>query len=215
LPSEDRKPGFFVTMEGVDGCGKSTQARLLVRRLKAEGHPVLLTREPGGTRLGRTIRSCLLTPGARVGPVAEFLLFAADRAQHVAEVVRPALRRGLIVVSDRFSDSSRAYQGFGRGLGLVPVDRINKEATGGLKPDLTVLLDLPVREGLIRVSRRGAMTRLDREKLRFHEKVRSAFLVLATREPGRIRVVDARLGRQETSEAIFRHVIAGVRRRAK
>jgi len=204
-----------VTLEGVEGCGKSTQARLLARRLKAEGYHVLLTREPGGTKLGRLVRSCLLTPGGKVGPMAEFLLFVADRAQHVAEVIRPALGRGRIVISDRFGDSSRAYQGFGRGIGLARVDRINREATGGLRPDLTILLDLPVREGLIRVGRRGAMTRLDREKLRFHEKVRSAFLVLATREPGRIRVVDARLGRQETCEVICRHVIERIRRGEK
>jgi len=198
--------GVFITLEGIEGCGKSTQARLLANRLRAEGRTVTLTSEPGGTRVGRAIRSALLTPGRRVTPLSEWLLFEADRAQHVAEVILPALERGNIVVSDRFSDSSRAYQGFGRGIGLDEVDRVDAVATGGLKPHLTIVLDLPVSEGLARRRRAGGMNRLDRERERFHQKIRDSFLVLATREPDRIRVVDGRIGRSEVAEAIWRHV---------
>ena len=154
----------------------------------------------------RTGGSALLTPGRRLGPLAEWLLFEADRAQHVAEIVRPALERGNIVVSDRFSDSTRAYQGFARSIGLDEVERVDAIATGGLKPDLTIVLDLPVREGLARRRRAGGLNRLDREKERFHQKIRDAFLVLATREPDRIKVVDGRIGRAEGSEVIWRHV---------
>lgn len=198
--------GLFITLEGIEGCGKSTQARLLANRLRAAGRTVTLTSEPGGTRVGRAIRAALLTPGRKVGALSEWLLFEADRAQHVAEVILPALERGNVVVSDRYSDSSRAYQGFGRGLGLDEVDRVDAIATGGLKPDLTVVLDLPVSEGLARRRHAGGMNRLDRERERFHQKIRDAFLVLATREPNRIKVVDGRIGRADVAEAIWRHV---------
>ncbi len=198
--------GLLISLEGVEGCGKSTQARLLARRLRQEGRKVVATAEPGGTRLGKGIRSSLLASGNRIHPLAEWLLFEADRAQHVRDVILPGLKRGAVVVCDRFSDSTRAYQGLGRGLGLNFVDRLDRVATGGLKPRLTFVLDLPVGEGLARARRRGRLTRLDMEKVRFHEKVRSAYLVLATREPGRIKVIDGRLGRQEAAEAIYRHV---------
>lgn len=197
--------GCFITVEGIEGCGKSTQARLLARRLRHEGHRVILTAEPGGTGLGKAIRAVILNVGKRVAPTAEWLLFEADRAQHVRDVIAPALQRGFVVICDRYSDSTRAYQGFARGLGLELVNRVDKLATGDLKPDLTILLDLPVSEGLARARRRGRLTRLDMEKERFHEKVRSAFLVLATREPARIRVVDGRIGQVETGEVIYRH----------
>lgn len=198
--------GCFITLEGIEGCGKTTQARLLARRLRAEGHRVLTTAEPGGTRLGKGVRSTLLDPKRKIEPLAEWFLFEADRAQHVGEVILPALRRGMIVICDRYSDSTRAYQGFGRGLGLEVVDRVDRLATAGLKPRLTFLMDLPVTEGLARARRRGKLTRIEREQLRFHEKIRSAFLVLATREPDRIKVVDGRIGRAEAAEVIHRHV---------
>jgi len=183
---------MFVTFEGVEGCGKSTQARLLAGFLRKSGRRVLLTFEPGGTPLGRRIRKALLEPAGRVVPLAEWLLFEADRAAHVRQVVLPALRHGVSVVCDRYSDSSRAYQGFGRGIGLGRVDAVDRIATGGLKPDLTILLDLPAGAGLARVRRRGRMTRIDRERARFHGLVRRAFLRLARREPRRFAVVDAR-----------------------
>lgn len=204
---------LFITFEGIEGCGKTTQARLLAARLRREGHRAILTAEPGGTRLGRAVRAALLNPARTVDPVAEWLLFEADRAQHVRETIQPTLRRGVTVVCDRFSDSTRAYQGIGRGLGLDQVDRVDRAATGGLKPDRTFLLDLPVREGLARAARRGKLTRLDLERARFHEKIRAAFLVLATREPGRIKVVDGRLGRPEASEVVWRHVETALRHR--
>lgn len=206
---------LFVTFEGIEGCGKSTQARLLASRLRHAGHRAILTAEPGGTKLGRAVRAALLNPARTVDPVAEWLLFEADRAQHVRETIQPTLRRGITVVCDRFSDSTRAYQGIGRGLGLEAVDRVDRAATGGLKPDLTFLLDLPVREGLARVTSRGKLTRIDRERTRFHEKIRSAFLVLATREPGRIKVVDGRLDRAHAAEVVWRHAETALGRRGR
>lgn len=208
-----RNRGCFISMEGIEGCGKSTQARRLARRLREDGYRTLLTVEPGGTALGRSLRSCLLASKRRVDALAEWLLFEADRAQHVREVIRPALKRGVVVICDRYSDSTRAYQGIGRGLGLAQVDRVDRVATGGLKPDLTILLDLPVREGLARARKRGRLTRIDRERLRFHERIRSAFLVLATREPRRIRVVDGRIGPRDAGEVIYRHVSGALDRR--
>jgi len=208
-----RAKGYFISMEGIEGCGKSTQARRLAKRLREDGHKVLLTFEPGGTTIGGAIRGALLNSRRKVSALAEWLLFEADRAQHVREVIIPALRRGMVVICDRYSDSSRAYQGFGRGLGLAQVDRVDRLATGGVKPNLTILLDLPVREGLARARKRGGLTRIDRERPGFHERIRSAFLVLATREPRRIRVVDGRIGAREAGEAIYRHVNASLDRR--
>jgi dTMP kinase len=207
--------GLFVTLEGVEGCGKTTQARRLARRVRAAGHRVVLTAEPGGTRLGKALRAALLAPGRRVDATAEWFLFEADRAQHVKDVLRPALERGACVICDRYSDSTRAYQGFGRGLGLAAVERVDRLATGGLAPDLTILLDVPVREGLARRRRGGRLTRIDREWANFHERVRSAFLALAAREPSRIRVVDGRPSRSEVAEAIWRHVAARLARRTR
>jgi len=184
--------GMFITFEGVEGSGKSTQARLLSASLRRAGRRALLTSEPGGTPLGRRIRKALLDPAGRVVPMAEWLLFEADRAAHVRQVILPALRRGITVVCDRYSDSSRAYQGFARGIGLARVDAVDRVATGGLKPGLTILLDMPAGEGLSRARRRGRMTRIDRERARFHGLVRAAFLSLARREPRRFAVIDAR-----------------------
>ena len=206
---------LFITFEGIEGCGKTTQARLLAARLRHAGQRTILTHEPGATTLGKSLRSALLSPSRTVDPVAEWLLFEADRAQHVRETIQPSLRRGVTVLCDRYSDSTRAYQGIGRGLGLETVDRVDRLATGGLKPDLTFVPDMPVREGLKRVASRGTLTRLERERLKFHERIRSAFLVLATREPGRIKVVDGRLGKAQVAEAIWRHVEAALVRRAR
>ncbi len=206
--------GLFVTFEGGEGTGKTTQARLLGARLKAAGHRVVSTAEPGGTRLGKALRNALLHPGRAVDPVAEWLLFEADRAQHVRDNIRPALVRGKVVICDRFSDSTRAYQGIGRGLGLETIDPVDALATGGLKPHLTFLLDIPVSESLKRTRKRGLrLTRFERERERFHEKIKSAFLVLATKEPGRIKVVDGRLGKAQIHAVIWRHVSEALAKR--
>jgi dTMP kinase len=173
----------FITFEGIEGCGKSTQARRLCERL---GERVRLTCEPGGTSLGRSVRELLLEPArGTMHPVAEALLYLADRAQHVGEVIRPALEEGRTVVSDRYVDSTLAYQGYGRGLPLHLLEAVAELATGGLRPDLTVFLDVPVAMGLQRVRARGRHDRLEAERVEFHERVRQGYLALIEREPRR------------------------------
>lgn len=178
----------FITFEGIEGCGKSTQAQRLCARLSPDP---LLTCEPGGTALGRSIRELLLSPerGA-MSPIAEALLYLADRAQHVAEVIRPALDQGRMVVSDRYVDSTLAYQGYGRGLPLDLLLSVAELATGGLWPDLTLFLDVPVELGLERVGKRGRHDRLESERIEFHERVRQGYLDLIGRHPGRWALVD-------------------------
>ena len=171
----------FVTLEGIEGCGKSTQARALAQAL---GSSALLTHEPGGTPLGRDIRQLLLHGGA-MSPASEVLLYFADRAQHVASVVRPALDAGRVVVCDRYVDSTYAYQGYGRGIPLQLLQHAFTLATGGLMPDLTLLIDVPVEVGLARVGRRGAHDRLEGEARAFHERVRDGYHALAQQEPRR------------------------------
>jgi dTMP kinase len=185
----------FVTFEGVEGSGKSTQLRMAAARLKESGGAVLATREPGGTRIGRILRGVVLDKAHReLDPVAEWLLFEADRRQHVLEILRPALDRGVFVLCDRFSDATEAYQQVGRRLDARLVSRVDELARDGLVPDLTLLYDLDPREGLDRKNRRGGqgVGRFEETELAFHEKVRRAYLAIAKREPGRVRVLDAR-----------------------
>ncbi len=196
--------GLFLAFEGGEGAGKSTQVSLLRRWLDQRGYEVVVTREPGATTLGERLRALLLDPAT--GPLsarAEALLYAADRAEHVAEVIRPALSRGAVVVSDRYVDSSLAYQAAGRDLSPRDVEQLSEFATSGLRPDLTVLLDLPVAEGLARAAARDAAPdRLEGEAVDFHERVRAAFLRLAADDPERYLVVDATAAPQEINRVI-------------
>ena len=192
-------PDVFVTFEGIDGSGKTTQAQLLAERLRVEGGEVVLTREPGGTELGEAIRSLVLH-GGHVAPWAEAALYAAARAQHVEEVIRPALERGATVVSDRSLDSSVVYQGVGRGLGLERVLELNLTVVGGLLPDRTVLLRLE--PGVAAARMGGELDRIEREGEAFLERVHEAYDSLADRYRDRYVVVDAARPSSELAEEI-------------
>lgn len=183
---------FFISIEGPDGSGKSTQARLLADHLKDQRHDVLFTREPGGTEIGDQIRQVLMAlDNKRMSPQAEFLLFSASRAQLVRAVIQPHLARGGVVVCDRFYDSSLAYQGYGHQLDLDQLRLVTQFVTGGLVPDVTLLLDLPSEEGLNRRKEAGLWNRLDDYDLAFHERVREGYLELAKGTPERWVVIDA------------------------
>ncbi len=193
------RKGVFITLEGPDGGGKSTQARLLAERLRREGHVVLESVEPGGTRIGQQIRRILLDPAySELRPTAELLLMFAARAQNVEEAILPALEQGQIVVSDRFTDSSIAYQGAGRGLGWDTVLQVDRIACRGLKPDLTLCIDIDTETGLARAHSRNrnetakSESRLDEQAVEFHQKARAAYHELARREPQRFRLIDGR-----------------------
>lgn len=195
--------GLFITLEGGDGVGKSTQAALLEASLTEAGHTVVRTREPGGTDLGSEIRSMVLHRRGHIAPRAEALLYAADRAHHVATVVRPALERGEVVLQDRYLDSSVAYQGAGRVLGADEVRDLSLWAVEGLLPDLTVLLDLDETASKSRLdSSRTEYDRLEAEAADFHARVRHAFLDLAAAEPDRFLVLDASRDRADIARAI-------------
>jgi dTMP kinase len=190
----------FLTFEGIEGCGKSTQAQRLCERLSRDA---LLTCEPGGTALGRSIRELLLEPSrGAMSPVSEALLYLADRAQHVAEVIRPALEQGRFVISDRYVDSTLAYQGYGRGLPLDLLLAVAELATGGLQPDLTLFLDVPVELGLQRVGKRGRHDRLESERIEFHERVRRGYLDLIRRHPRRWVLVDGQGSEDEVAARV-------------
>ena len=183
--------GRFITFEGVEGCGKSTQMARLLEWMQKAGLPVLATREPGGTKVGEGIRELLLTPREEgLDATTELLLYEAARAQHVSEVIRPALEAGTHVLCDRFFDSTTAYQAFGRGLDEEMVLEFNRTASGGLVPDLTLLFSVAIEEGLGRARGDSAGDRLEGESLAFHRKVQAGFEALAKREPGRFRTLD-------------------------
>jgi dTMP kinase len=194
----------FITLEGPDGSGKTTQARLLAEWLRQRGYEVILTREPGGTPIGDQVRAVLHDPeNTDMIPQAEFLLYSASRAQLVAQVIRPALDAGKWVVSDRFYDSSIAYQGYGRGLDLAALRQITRFATGGLVPDLTLCLDVQSDQGIRRRLRGGGeWNRLDREALEFHRRVRMGYLELAGLERDRWVILDASRSVEEVQAEI-------------
>ena len=195
--------GLFITFEGGDGSGKSTQLSLLVSWLEQLGRTVVTTREPGGTPLGEELREIVLHSRGHITPKSEALIYAADRAHHIATKVRPAIERGDIVVQDRYLDSSVAYQGVGRDLGADDIRRVSMWATDGLLPDLTVLLDLEETHGRERLdTARTRFDRLEAEEQEFHSRVRAAYLALAEAEPERFLVLDATRAREDLAGEI-------------
>lgn len=189
--------GKFITFEGIDGSGKSTQLRLLAGDLRVRGFDVLTTFQPGGTPLGRRLREAFLETEENVHPMAELLLFAADRAQHVNFLIKPALEEGRIVISDRYADATAAYQGAGRGFDEKIIKQVIKLATGGLKPDLTLFFDIPIEKAILRAHSRTDnetvknKNRMDSETTDFYERVRQAYLKIAEKESKRFKIIDA------------------------
>lgn len=216
--STTSRRGLFLTFEGLDGSGKTTQMRLLARRLREAGEDVAELAEPGTTEIGKKIRSILLDPAHEMmSPVAEMLLYFAARAQTVDEVLRPALERGATVLSDRWTDSTRAYQGYGRGLGLEWIDQLDRIACRGIEPDLTVLVEIGVGEGLRRARTRNAdasaaETRMDEQDRLFYERVAQGYRTLAAMY-GRIATVDGSGSVEEVGERVWRAVEEFRRRR--
>lgn len=200
--------GLFITLEGGEGAGKSVQAEALVHRIEAQGRTHVLTREPGGTPLSERLRDILLGlaedyADETLDHLTETFLFIAARAELVSRIIAPALERGHVVICDRFADSTRAYQAFGRGVDLAIIDQLNAVATHGISPDLTVLLDVPVEEGLARTGTAGQADRFGSEEYDFHERVRQGYLSLAEEEPNRWLVVDASQPLDAVTDAIW------------
>jgi dTMP kinase len=200
-----RSRGALITFEGVEGSGKSTQARRLAGTLEARGLGVSLTSEPDGTPLGVAIRAMLELDGPRRTPLAEALLFMAARQQHVAQVIRPALERGHVVISDRYVDATVAYQGHGRGLDVRAIEELNLIATGGVLPDLTLVLDVPVEVGMTRIAGR-AHDSFERLGIEFHARVRQGYLEIAAADKARVALIDAAQPEDEVERAVWRAV---------
>jgi dTMP kinase len=204
--------GFFITFEGVEGSGKSTQIRLLDELLRSKGRQTVLTREPGGTSIGDRIREILLSPNSsQMHSTTELLLYEAARCQHIHEVIGPALESGKIVLCDRYADATTAYQGAAREIDMTTVETLHRIATDNLIPDLTILLDCPVEVGLKHAVRRneelnltGNEDRFEREKVEFHERVRQGYLDIAKKEPNRVKVLDATGSIEEVHEEIIK-----------
>ncbi len=196
--------GKFITFEGSEGCGKSTQSEMLFRYLKAKGLKVIYLREPGGVKLSEKIRDILLDPKNKISPEAETLLYMAARAQVVEEVIKPALKSGRIVVCDRFLDSTIAYQGFGLGVDIKLIKSIGNFTTQGINPDLTVFLDLPVKSGL--KHRHNCKDRIEQRSVNYHERVRNGYLRLACEEPRRIKIVKVQKDKIKT-QGLIRKIV--------
>jgi len=210
---------LFITFEGVEGSGKTTQIRLLKTYLTQKGIPCKVTREPGGCPIGEKVRKILLNPDHHeMVPLSELLLYEASRAQHVKEVIEPLLKKGIMVLCDRFSDASIAYQGHGRKLDLGLIKRLNRLSSQGIKPDVTFLLDCPSDVGLKRAVQRNISQkkekeeRFEREKIQFHHRVRRGYLALAKKESHRVKVIDTREGEEKTFEKIRKIVDELIRR---
>ncbi|MCL4456738.1 MAG: dTMP kinase [Nitrospirae bacterium] len=202
--NQQSKRGVFISLEGIEGTGKTTQAKLLSERLSKEGYDVVLTKEPGGTVIGGRIREILLQPDhTEMSYVAELLLYNADRAQHLNEKILPAVNNGKIVITDRFTDSTIAYQGYGRGIDIGLLKSIDIIATGSIRPDLTVLFDLDVEVGLMRNKGANKIDRLELEDIEFHKKVREGYLKIAEAETERVKIVDASMQPEQVSEKIW------------
>ena len=191
--------GLFFTFEGTDGTGKTTQIQRLTADLRQMGYDVCLTHEPGGTPISEQIRDMLLNPDhSEMTATTELLLYAASRAQHVSEVIKPALEAGKVVISSRFADAMVVYQGYGRGLDLERINHLNRIATDGVTPDVTFVLDLPVEVGLQRVQNsRGGLDRLEREQIEFHRRLREGYQILAKQEPQRLRIINAQVSPEQ------------------
>jgi dTMP kinase len=200
--------GKFITFEGIDGSGKSTQLRLFASELRTRNFDIVTTLEPGGTPLGRRLRQAFLETEENVSPIAELLLFAADRSQHVELLIKPSLTENKIVISDRYADSTFVYQGAGRGFDEKTVNQVIELATGGLKPDLTFFFDLPVEESIRRKNSRNTngeqQNRMDKENYEFYVRVREAYLKLAEQEKERFRLIDANRSINEISSEVIR-----------
>ncbi len=210
--------GVFITLEGVEGSGKTTQAGILADALRAQGHRVTVTHEPGGTRAGEAIRGIFLDPKVSLDVATELLLVLADRAQHVREKLRPAVAAGEIVISDRYSDSTVAYQGYGRGFDLKLLGELNHLASEGMLPDVTIVLDCPAETGLARTRARArgnerGPDRFEGERIEFHRRVRDGFLTIARNEPGRVTVIDSTRERAAVSADILDAVAGMLKRR--
>jgi len=197
--------GKFITFEGSEGCGKSTQSRLLAKYLREKGYPVVYLREPGGTKISERIRKILLDPKNHVTPICEMLLYMAARAEAVNKIINPAITQGKIVICDRFLDSTFAYQGYGLGIDINFIKKIGNFVTGGRKPDLTILLDLPVKKGLR--YRKLKKDRIERRSLAYHIRVRNGYLKLASKDPKRIKVVKVDKDKSVTQAEIRKLVL--------
>jgi dTMP kinase len=207
--------GLFITFEGIDGCGKSTQLDLLAQQIKRRGFEVVVTREPGGTLLGEGIRQLLVSDvSVHVAPTTELLLYVAARAQHVAELIAPSLEAGRIVISDRYTDSTVAFQGYGRGLDAAMIEKLNNFATAGLVPDLTIVFDIDPALARARLDSRpvgGLLGAFDEQHADFHQRMREGYLKLAKEQPSRIHVVDAGGAVEETHSRVMALVLPLIR----
>jgi dTMP kinase len=214
MPLKSKHTGKLISFEGSEGSGKTSQIARLADRLQKLGRDVVTVREPGGTEIGEQIRNIIVhnSKGDEMCPETELLLFAASRAQLVREVIAPALMRGVIVLSDRFLDSSTVYQGIGRNLAADPVNKINRFAVGNVMPDLTIVIDVPTKVGLARIRQRASdlPDRMERENIDFYNKIRAGYLVLAKGLPRRFAVVDGRKSESETEKRIWRAVKARI-----